>query len=253
MIFQSDDQFGPIQVIDDGMVRSLHFDAIEKQSAMDLERPEDLILSYTRFMMAGFLFNPEASQILCIGLGGGSIPRFLMHHLQQCRIDIVEIRPKVIEIAYTYFLLPTDHRIRCFQEDGTDFVSKSTATSYDMILVDAYDQNGLAEGVIRDRFIESCIARLQPTGIFCINLWSHPQSTYRKAIKSISTLFDANLAEIPVKERTNRIVLGLKADCRLPSLPTLKKRSQLLEARLKLPFPGMLDILVKNNPLLFKN
>lgn len=252
MIYQSDDQFGPIQVIDDGMVRSLHFDAVEKQSAMDLGRPENLILSYTRFMMVGFLFNPNALQILCIGLGGGSIPRFLLHYLRHCRVDVVEIRQKVIEIAHEFFLLPTDNRIRCFQEDGIEFVSKSTDRAYDMILVDAYNQNGLAEGVIRDRFIESCISRMNRSGIFCINLWSHPQQTYRKAIRSISTLFDTNLIEIPVKERTNRIVLGFTPNWQKPSLQTLKKRSKVLETVTKLPFPAMLEILVKNNPLMFE-
>ena len=251
-IHHSADQFGAIQVIDDGRVRSLHFDAVEKQSAMDLEHPENLILSYTVYMMSGFLFNPSAARILCIGLGGASIPRFLAHFLSACRVDVVEIRQEVIDIARKYFFLPNDQRFRYFKEDAATFVVRQDLDTYDMILVDAYDEQGVATSVTESRFFHACAAMLAAKGIFCINIWSHPSHIYHDVLQEIRNQFGSWVFELAVKDRTNRIILGVHPEGPKPSLQLLKKRSQTLESELKLPFFEILKSLVKNNSALFK-
>src|SRR5262245_31692994 len=58
-------------IVDSRLKRFLHFDLDAVQSAMDLQRPDRLCLSYTRKMMAFLLFNRAPRRILLLGLGGG--------------------------------------------------------------------------------------------------------------------------------------------------------------------------------------
>ncbi|MCG8338883.1 MAG: hypothetical protein MJE63_30610 [Proteobacteria bacterium] len=252
IIHQSSDQFGQIQVIDEGMYRSLHFDAVEKQSAMDLQNPEKLALSYTQFMMAGLLFHKNVSRVLCIGLGGGSIPRFLAYYFKNCFVDVVEIRDEVITVAEKFFLLPTGSGFRYFQDDGAVFVTRPGITAYDMILIDAYDHKGVAEEVTENSFVAACYKLLNANGIYCTNLWSYPHYVYRRAIGSVTHHFGEQVLELPVRDRTNRIVLAFKPPWQKPSLQNLKRRSKLLEEALQIPFKKITENLIRNNKDMFK-
>src|SRR5688572_1868289 len=87
-------------------VRSLHIGSDTVQSSMRLTRPNDLELSYTRSMMAFLLFAPEPSDVLMIGLGGGSLAKFVHHRLPAARVRAVEVNPQVVAIARQYFHVP---------------------------------------------------------------------------------------------------------------------------------------------------
>jgi hypothetical protein len=56
-----------------------------------------LELPYTREMMAGLLLRdpPWPRQALLIGLGAGSLAKFIYHQLPATRITVVEIDPQV--------------------------------------------------------------------------------------------------------------------------------------------------------------
>lgn len=251
-IYQDRDRSGRIQVIEDGMIRSLHFDSVEKQSSMDLQDPPSLALSYTVTMMAGFLLNPDASSFLCIGLGGASIPRFLAHYLPNCHLDMVEIRLKVIDIARKYFHLPSGAHHRVFHEGAKTFIEHSEEPGYDMIFIDVYDKNGMVESIIDEGFFNRCREHLQPGGVFCINLWSEPRSTYREAIRLIQAAFGQQVFHLPVSERTNQIVLALTENSKVAPLSVLKQRSRDLGEKLEMPFTRLLRSLAKYNSSRFK-
>src|SRR5215213_3597731 len=80
-------------------VRSLHIGSDTVQSSMRVSRPNDLELSYTRSMMAFLLFMPEPREILMIGLGGGSLAKFVLQHLTNTRTRAVEVNPRVVTVA----------------------------------------------------------------------------------------------------------------------------------------------------------
>ena len=52
----------------------------------------------------------EASRVLCIGLGGGSLPNFLSHHFPGMLVDAVELDPLVVTVASDHMGFP---RHRC--------------------------------------------------------------------------------------------------------------------------------------------
>ena len=60
-------------------MRCLHLGSSMVQSAMLLKAPNDLQLVYTQYMMGFLLFHPHPRDILMIGLGGGSLAKFVYH------------------------------------------------------------------------------------------------------------------------------------------------------------------------------
>ena len=80
-------------------VRSLHIGSDTVQSAMRIAKPNDLELSYTRSMMAFLLFSDRPTRILMVGLGGGSLAKFVYHRLPWVTTEVVEVNPRVVAIA----------------------------------------------------------------------------------------------------------------------------------------------------------
>ena len=72
-------------------VRTLHIGSDTVQSSMRIARPNDLEVSYTRSMMAFLLFNPTPANVLMVGLGGGSLAKFIYHQLPQTRTVAIEV------------------------------------------------------------------------------------------------------------------------------------------------------------------
>jgi len=61
---------------------------------MRLSAPDTLELHYTRTMMSFLLFSPQPRRALMIGLGGGSIAKFMRRFMPDTQLTVVEIRPR---------------------------------------------------------------------------------------------------------------------------------------------------------------
>src|SRR3954465_15559130 len=115
-------------------VRSLHIGSDTVQSAMRVARPNDLEVAYTRSMMAFLLFNVEPREFLMIGLGGGSLAKFVYHRLPQSRTTVIEVNRRVLTIARQYFQVPADdERLEIKIADAADHLS-IVRRRYDIIL-----------------------------------------------------------------------------------------------------------------------
>ena len=80
-----------LEVVEERGMRVLHLGSQAIQSAMRLTRPWDLELAYTRAMMGFLLFNSTPQDVLMIGLGGGSLAKFIRK--QRPRTRITNCRP----------------------------------------------------------------------------------------------------------------------------------------------------------------
>ena len=97
-----------VTIAEEAGVRSLHIGGLAIQSAMRLSAPDALELHYTRAMMSFLLFQPQPADVLMIGLGGGSLAKFIHRRLPTTRVTVVEIRPEIVSAARTYFSLPAE-------------------------------------------------------------------------------------------------------------------------------------------------
>jgi spermidine synthase len=240
----SDD--GVIEIVQEESHRSLYFGSDAKQSEMDMSQPERLVLAYTQAMMAGLLFCPAPKSILLIGLGGGSLARFLLHHLPGCNIDVVEFREDVVRLARGYFCLPDDRRLHITIGDGCNFLLSSDK-KYDLILIDAFDHDGIAKSIKSIRFFEACYDALNDEGVAAINLWNSQQDQFAETMANIESAFRDHVLDMPVKDKGNVIAFATRARASFPSFRTLKPLAESLEQQLDLTFGVYLRELRRNN------
>src|SRR5262249_24617195 len=154
---------GSIEVSEEKGVRYLHFGSHWIQGAMRLARPWALEPEYTRDMMVALLLRSTArwpKSVLVIGLGAGSVAKFLYRHRPGAFLTVVEIEPAVVNAASQFFRLPDDARRLAIEiGDGHDFVA-ATRRHFDLIMVDGYDAKCRAGMLETLPFYCNCRSRL---------------------------------------------------------------------------------------------
>jgi spermidine synthase len=243
LIHHGRDAEGALEVVDSHGVRALHFGTPPRQSAMSLTDPDRLELAYARAMLCALNFLAEPRRILVLGLGGGSLARFLLTHYPACQVDAVERRGDVVRIAHEYFDLPRVSRLAVHVGEAAAFVHapRASATApYDLILVDAYDPYGMDAGIHDEVFFRDCAALLAPAGVFSINLWGTHAVSLRQSLQWLGICFPGRCFRLPVPNRGNVIglALGSGLDGRDPMRHGPHARE--LEMRLGLEFPFFL-------------
>jgi spermidine synthase len=198
-----------IEVLEQAGVRYLYFSAEWIQGAMRIQRPNALELAYTREMMAGLLLRdaPWPRDVLLVGLGAGSLAKFIYHKLPHARITVVEIDPQVEVVARLHFKLPDDPlRLRVVIGDGARFLLQDGG-QYDYILVDGFDKNGKAGVLDTEPFYQACRARLSDRGLFCVNLLGRSRG-FAASKNRIACAFDDQAFVFPSCDSGNAIAFA---------------------------------------------
>ena len=108
--FTKDTSYHRLAVVDDAGSRYLRFDN-SFQSGMYLNRPFATRFQYTDYLLLGLTYNPDAKDVLFVGLGGGSAQKRLWRDFKDVNVTAVELDPVVRDVAYRYFSLPRDPRL----------------------------------------------------------------------------------------------------------------------------------------------
>lgn len=230
-------RFGKRRATDDGLevteergLRTLHLGSRAIQSAMRVSRPWDLELAYTRAMMGFLMFNSMPQDVLMIGLGGGSLAKFIRKQRPQTRITAVEIDPRVIAAARTHFELPPDDEtLSVIEADGALYVRQHPASA-DVILLDGFDAGNQVEALATQTFYAACRRALKPGGVLVVNLWGR-DSDFAEYFARLTRAFDGEIGWLSVQDKTNIIVFGFtepgaaaRLDAARPRLADLSKR-----------------------------
>lgn len=228
-----------IEVRERGGVRTLHLDSDTVQSAMRVDRPDMLELSYTRAMMAFLLFRPPPKRLVLVGLGGGSLAKFVYHHMPETRTTAVELDEGVIEVARIYFGLPDEcARLRLVVGDGAQYVT-AAQRDIDVLLVDAYDGETLAASLSTDSFYRAARRALGPRGVFAMNLWSNDRA-FDRNLRGIERAFDGACLCLPAERPGNVIVFAFESwpEAEEVRWVSLRENARALERRFGLEFPA---------------
>ncbi len=173
-------------MIDSGNQRALYFvgerDINVVETLIDLQQPHVLQHPHSRAVMAGFLYRPNVSSCLMVGLGGGALVRFINHSFPEVRLEVVEIDPAVVTVARDFFGVSAGPQTRIFVEDGRDYLAR-TGERYDLILIDAHlypsdrtDSTGHPLSLKTERFYRSIHERLNPGGVVMFNVIAGPDA-----------------------------------------------------------------------------
>ena len=231
-----------IDVSEEAGVRYLHFGSDWVQGAMRIARPFALELDYTREMMLPLLLRDAdwPRRVLVIGLGAGSVLKFLWRHRPDAKFDVAEIDPRMESVARQYFRLPDDPaRIRIRLVDGADLVA-STRQRFDLILVDGFDADARAGRLDTLPFYLDARARLTADGLLCVNLLSRRRD-FSRSVARLKEAFGGLAFAMPSCDSGNAIALAspvplastvdslrtaaeeLRTNTRLNLLPTLSR------------------------------
>ncbi len=252
LVAEQHDDEGLVEVVDQDGIRSLHFGTAARQSCMMLADPSRLCIPYERVIMTLLLFKPAPARVLMIGLGGGSMARFLLQHCEHTRIDVVELRPLVVEVARRYFSLPNDPRLHISTGCGAQHVAARQLEDrgrYDVILVDAYQGGGMAPEVSSAEFFMHCRNLLRDDGLLAINLWRFDKLVLRDVTRNLIAAFDWRVHVVPVRNQYN--LIGFAFASAFPRLPAqrLESEAQQLQQQLQMDFPEYLQDLRTSDPL----
>lgn len=251
VVHQSQSDDGVIEVVDLGDTRSMHFGTFPRQSSMSLKTPHTLELTYTEAMMACLLLNSNPKKVLIIGLGGGSLVKFLLHYFLECQIDVVEYREDVVKVAHGYFNVPeNDPRLQIHVGDGYLFTQEryyQADDGYDLILVDAYDHIGMAASVGVQAFFDSCAGLLASQGVLSINLWGSDRPLFNQTMTRLNQSFDGRTMILPVKGKGNIIGLAMMQTVTKAYLKKLKLSVEQQEVKLNINLPKALHALTRQN------
>jgi len=236
---------GAVAVTNARGVRTLHVGGEAIQSAMRIDDPFALALDYTRCMMAFLLFHPEPREAVMIGLGGGSLAKFLHRELRSLRVRAVEIDPRVVATARAHFHVPPDDaRLTVEVGCGAEALAPECC---DLLIVDGFIDESPPEVLASPPFFDAAWMALRERGALVMNMMdSDPR--FDQTLRHIETAFGGAVLCMPALRDPNVIVLAFKGAPPRIAWQALRERAEALEARLGLPFTRYLNALRTMNP-----
>ena len=160
-------RYGRLKVVEeDGLVVLLEDGQIH--SAYDPAQPTRLVYDYLEVMADVVSVRPSGGRALVVGLGGGSIGRWLLD--AGYAVDGVDINPHVIRLSREHLAL--DPRISVHIGDGRAFVEEAPG-KWDVIVLDAQSEDYVPPHLLTEEWFASVRSRLTPGGWALMNSWQH--------------------------------------------------------------------------------
>jgi spermidine synthase len=222
VVFRKDTRYHGLAVVDDADSRYLRFDN-SFQSGMFLDRPFATKFEYTDYLHLGLAYNPDARDLLFIGLGGGSAPKRMWRDFPRLRQQVVELDPVVVDVAYRYFRLPRNPRLSVEVEDGRRFLER-TEKRWDIVVLDAFFADSLPFHLTTLEFLELARSRLAPGGVIVTNVIGSLRGSGSKLFRSV---FRTHQAAFPTVAVHPVVLEGERDDTLLRNLIVVASESPL--------------------------
>jgi len=179
-----------------------------RQSVVDPDDPDHLELPYLRAMLVAMALVEEPQRILVVGLGGGTLPRFIHKHYPKTAVDVVDIDPDVVDVAKRFFGFREDATMRAHVADGRRFIEEARVR-YDVIFLDAFGSESIPYHLATEEFLDAVRRALGPKGIVVGNIWSRASNPLHDSmVRTYQEVFD-ELYLLDVEGAGNEILIGL--------------------------------------------
>jgi spermidine synthase len=158
------------------------------------------------------------TNVLVIGGGGYTFPRWAEHNLPQVGVDVVEIDPAVTEVAHRELGLSRQTRVRSFHMDGRQFIrERAKKGHYQLVIQDAVNDLAVPYHLMTKEYNDAVKATLAPGGAYLLtlidsvkdgDLWRAAVHTMRQTFAHVVLLDPTGFPENREKERHVFIVYG---------------------------------------------
>lgn len=179
-------------------IRVLNIDWwFESATFTDEGKEFDLVFEYTKYYDKMFDANVDINNVLLIWWWGYSYPKYYISHYLSKKMDVVEIDPKITEIARKYFYLDKlikifnleeNWRLRLINEDGRTYLNNNDV-EYDAILNDAFSWDNPAKTLTTIENIRNIKKSLKKDWVYLTNIISSLEWNKSKFLRAeVNTL-----------------------------------------------------------------
>ena len=179
-------------------VRFLNIDGgFESATFTDEGKEYELVFEYTKYYDKMFDANIDINDVLLIWWGWYSFPKYYISHYPDKNMDVVEIDPKITEVARKYFYLDKlindfnlkdSKRLNLINEDGRTYLNNNEK-KYDAILNDAFSGDNPAKTLTTIENIRNIRKSLKENGEYLTNIISSLEGEKSKFLKAeVNTL-----------------------------------------------------------------
>lgn len=184
--------------------------------------PDVMLGIYTDALIAlptVFGEQAEPTRVLQIGYGGGTVARGLRHFFGD-KVDLtcVELDEKIVEVARMYFDVGSDDEVVI--DDGRAYL-QGTDETFDIIIVDAYQDAGIPLNLTTQEFYRQCESHLSDSGFMVINLSAgfDPEAPFTRSLgNTIGSVFDT-VRYVPIPDGISALIFGSRQE--IPFAETL--------------------------------
>ena len=236
-----------VEIVEEDGVRVLQIGGNAIQSAMRISAPDRIELDYVRAMMVFLLFHPDPREVLMVGLGAGSMARFIHRNIPETRVAVIEINPGVVTVARKYFHFPPeDERLEVVIGDGAEILPRRRA-SCDVLVVDGFVNGEPARTLCTQSFYESAFAALREPGIMVANFMADDKKIERH-FDRIEKAFGRAPTLLLAEEEDNLIAFAHRGGPARIAWTELKARARAADRLFDLRLARSLPDLRRRNP-----
>lgn len=211
-LFRSNKDKHCISVIESKGIRQLIFGNTAIQSAINMNKPQELLIPYLHSLLQTQHFCSKAKKALLLGLGGGAMIHYLQHWYPKLHITAIESNRLIIQLAKAYFgIQPCRGKLVIKNNDAESFL-KQCPERFDLIYVDLYSANIDSNGPFSHHFYHRCLSRLSNNGAIGFNLVCYDKTQTHRAVSQLRQLFKNQTLTMPVQGTFNLVVIGSKAN-----------------------------------------
>ena len=181
-----------------------------------------------------------------VGLGAGSIPRFLHARMPEARLTVVEINGGVIAAARQYFGMPAeDRRLRVVLGDGAVHVPAHPGCA-DVLMLDGFEDGAHATELCTQRFYDAAYAALREGGALSANFMADDPKLDTWC-RPIGKSFGERVLLVAAEDRVNMIVLACRGGPARIAWDGFEGRARALKRQYGLPFDYFIASLRSHN------
>ncbi len=164
----------------------------------------DLACLYHRSMLEVIESLPGHPRVLVMGGGGYSLPKALVAFMPRAHVEVVEIDPRITQIAREQFfldeLIETTHaceqgRLELVNDDAWAYL-RAAEKSYDVIVNDAFSGNRPLGPMKTDEGARIVREKLAENGVYLANVRSALTGRKSKVLREVEEAFSREFAHL---------------------------------------------------------
>lgn len=205
------------------------------QSLMSVDSPTSLQLPNHIAMLYSLLMVDDVETILSLGMGGGSLERFLHKHYPSSAISSVEPNKNIIKFAHELFGVP--QAVDILACSAEEFVH-TTQQRFNVIFCDIFDQERHPACLSDQAFYQDVKSILQPEGVLAMNTTPESDAALLDILQALRRCFSV-VYLATIKRRGNVVVIAKNGGTE--SADVLRTRAETLSSRADVPLTQWVD------------